>query len=304
MARLPGHVRIVEVGPRDGLQNEAVALPPGQRVALVRALIGAGVRDLEVGSFVSAKAVPQMADTEAVLAELSDESDARLTVLVPNMTGYEAALRAGAKDIALFVAASEGFSQRNTRCSVEEALGRAATIASAARRHGISMRGYVSCVVDCPYDGAVDPQRVAELSRKLIDIGCREVSLGETIGTGTPDRIETLIDTVARAVPVERIAAHFHQTWGQALVNVRVALEKGVAIIDSSAAGLGGCPFANGAAGNLATEDLLYMLDGMGIATGVDMAAVARAGWDMCAQLGRRPASQASLALMAREGRG
>ena len=302
MARLPGTVRVVEVGPRDGLQNEAVTLSPADRATFARALVAAGSRDCEVGSFVSPRAVPQMADTDAVLAKLADLS-ARLTVLVPNPRGYEAANAAGARDIALFVAASESFSQRNTNCSIAQGLARAHGIADLAGRDGLTMRGYISCVVDCPYEGAISPETVAALARELVAMGCREVSLGETIGTATPGRVEALIDAVSQAVPLDRIAVHFHQTWGQALVNVRAALERGVGVVDASAAGLGGCPFAKGASGNLATEDLVYMLDGMGVATGIDLVATARAGWDICEKLGRKPASQASLALAARLGR-
>lgn len=300
---LPRSVRLVEVGPRDGLQNERAVLGAEIRVQLVTALLDAGVRDIEVGSFVSASAVPQMAATDSVLAALPAQGRARYSVLVPNVRGYAAASAAGARDIAVFVAASETFSQRNSNCSIATGLERASAIAAAAQADGVRVRGYISCVIDCPFEGAVAPQRVAGLAGRLLQMGCREISLGETIGTATPNRIDEMLAAVTRVVPVNLLAGHFHNSYGQALVNVRAALDRGVAVIDAAVAGLGGCPFAPGAAGNLATEDLLYMLRGMGIETGIDLDKVARAGWWVCDRLGRRPASQVSLTLAAREER-
>jgi len=302
MAGLPRAVRIVEVGPRDGLQNEPTPLTVADRIAFIRALHGAGLRDIEAGSFVSPRAVPHMAGSGAVLAGLAG-LDARLSVLVPNLRGLQDAAAAGARDVAVFVAASESFSGRNTQCSVTEGLDRARTVAAAALADGRSVRGYISCVTDCPYEGQIAPDIVVRLARDLLDAGCREISLGETIGAATPLRVAAMLEAVSAQVPVERLAVHFHQTFGQALANVLVALEHGVSVVDASVAGLGGCPYAPGAAGNVASEDVLYMLDGMRIATGVDLSALAAAGWAICEKTGRKPASQVSLALAAKRER-
>jgi hydroxymethylglutaryl-CoA lyase len=293
-------VRIVEVGPRDGLQNEASPVPVAARVALIEGLAAAGLREIEAGSFVSPRWVPQMADTASVLAAL-DLSDVRLTALVPTMKGLEAALAAGARDVAIFASASESFSRHNINCSIAESLDRFRPVAAAARAAGLGVRGYVSCVLGCPYEGPVPVGRVVEVGGALADMGCREVSLGDTIGVGTPRRAREMARAVADRIGLDRVAVHFHDTWGQALANVLACLEDGVRTVDASVAGLGGCPYAPGASGNLATEDLVTMLDGMGLATGVDLDRLAAAGRTICNTLGRRPASKAAQALMARE---
>ena len=295
--RLPKRVRLVEVGPRDGLQNEAQTVPTSVKVALIEQLVDAGLSVIESGSFVSPKWVPQMADTAAVLAALERRPGVSYPVLVPNMRGFEAARAAGVDEIAVFGAASESFSRRNINCSIAESLERFATVAAAAQRHDVRVRGYISCAIDCPYEGAVAPQAVAVLAARLAEFGCYEVSLGDTIGTGTPGRVEAMIDAVTHAVPLERLAVHFHDTYGQALANILVALEKGIAVVDSAVAGLGGCPYAPGAAGNVASEDVLYMLDGLGIETGVALDRLAAAGRFIAGALGREPASKAARAL-------
>ncbi|HUZ72115.1 MAG TPA: hydroxymethylglutaryl-CoA lyase [Stellaceae bacterium] len=298
--RLPKDVRMVEVGPRDGLQNEAGSVPTAVKVALIDRLAEAGLRTIEVGSFVSPKWVPQMADTAAVMAGITRRSGVRYPVLVPNMTGYAAARAAGADEVAIFAAASESFSRRNINCSIAESLERFAPVAAAALRDGIRLRGYVSCAIDCPYEGAVLPAAVAEVAARLVALGCYEVSLGDTIGTGTAARVEAMLEAASARVPVERLAVHFHDTYGQAVANILVALEHGVAVVDSAVAGLGGCPFAPGAAGNVASEDVLYLLDGLGIRSGVDLAALAAAGRFIAAALGRTPASKVARALAAK----
>ncbi len=293
----PKRVRIVEVGPRDGLQNEKIHLEPATRIALIRKLALAGHRCIEVGSFVSAQRVPQMAHTDQVLAGLPVDDAIDYPVLVPNVRGLDDALAAGAKEVAVFIAASESFSNHNTNCSVRAGLQRAADIARRALQSKLRVRGYISCVVDCPYEGAVAPETVALLARGLRDIGCYEVSLGETLGTATAGRVDHLLDEVCGAIGVEAVAVHFHQSYGQALVNVHMALQKGIAVIDSSVGGLGGCPFAPGAAGNLATEDLVYLLDGLGIESGIDLSRQIDAAWFICDELKRGPSSQVCLAV-------
>jgi hydroxymethylglutaryl-CoA lyase len=295
--RLPRSVRLVEVGPRDGLQNEAQVVPTAIKIALIEQLADAGLSAIEAGSFVSPKWVPQMADTAVVLAGLAPRAGVSYPVLVPNMRGFEAARAAGANEIAVFAAASESFSRRNINCSIADSLERFAPVASAARQHGMRVRGYISCVVDCPYEGPVAPEAAAAIAARLLDLGCYEISLGDTIGTGTPGRVEAMVDAVKRSVPAERLAVHFHDTYGQALANILVALEKGIAVVDSAVAGLGGCPYAPGAAGNVASEDVLYMLDGLGIETGVNLGQLAAAGRFIAAALGREPASKAARAL-------
>jgi hydroxymethylglutaryl-CoA lyase len=298
--RLPKQVRMVEVGPRDGLQNEAKAVSAAIKIGLIEQLAEAGLRTIEAGSFVSPKWVPQMADTAEVLAGLRRAPGVSYPVLVPNMKGLEAALASGVEEIAIFAAASESFSRRNINCSIAESLERFAPVADAARDRGVRVRGYISCVIDCPYEGAVDPAAVAGVAARLGALGCYEVSLGDTIGTGTPARVQAMLDAVSRVVPVERLAVHFHDTYGQALANLLASLEKGVAVADSAVAGLGGCPYAKGATGNVASEDVLYMLDGLGIATGVDMARLAACGRFISGQLGREPASKVARALAAK----
>jgi hydroxymethylglutaryl-CoA lyase len=300
---LPSVVRIVEVGPRDGLQNETVAVSVAARVALIEALVDAGLKTVEAGSFVSPKWVPQMADTAEVLANLARKPGVRYPVLVPNLQGLEAAEAAGAKDISVFAAASESFSRKNINCSIAESLERFRPVTERARAEGMRLRGYVSCVLGCPYEGEIKPSAVAKVSKALADLGCEEISLGDTIGAGTPLKAKTMIGTVAKDVPLDRLAVHFHDTYGQALANILAAMEMGVAAIDSSVAGLGGCPYAKGASGNVATEDVVYMLDGMGIASGVDLDRLAAAGRRIMKELGRAPTSKVAQALAAKAAR-
>ncbi|WP_207459504.1 hydroxymethylglutaryl-CoA lyase [Azospirillum sp. SYSU D00513] len=297
---LPQRVRIVEVGPRDGLQNEAVTVPTAAKVELVERLAGAGLPAVEAGAFVSPKWVPQMADSAEVLKAVRRRPGTDYPVLVPNLKGLQAALDAGVEEIAVFGAASESFSQRNINCSIAESLERFAPVVAGALERGLRVRGYVSCVLDCPYEGPVAPERVAEVSARLAGMGCYEVSLGDTIGTGTPTRARQMVETVARSVPVDRLALHFHDTYGQAVANILACLETGVAVVDSSVAGLGGCPYAKGASGNVATEDVVYLLHGLGIQTGVDLQAVAETGRWISGILGRETASKAGRALAAR----
>jgi hydroxymethylglutaryl-CoA lyase len=298
--RLPQRVRMVEVGPRDGLQNEAQILPAATRIALIEQLADAGLRVIEAGSFVSPKWIPQMADTAEVLAGLTRKPGVSYPVLVPNLKGFDAARAAGVEEIAVFAAASESFSRRNINCSIAESLARFAPVTAAARQHGMRVRGYISCVVDCPYEGAIAPAAVADVAAKLAALGCYEISLGDTIGTGTPARIQAMIEAVSATLPIERLAVHFHDTYGQALANILAALEKGIAVIDSSVAGLGGCPYAKGASGNVASEDVLYMLTGLGSETGVDLGRLAAAGRFISQALGREPVSKVARALAAK----
>ena len=293
---LPPAVRIVEVGPRDGLQNESAAVPTETKIALIDRLSASGLPVIEATAFVSAKWVPQMADNAAVMAGIARKPGVAYPVLVPNMKGYEAARQAGATQVAVFAAASESFSRRNINCSIAESLERFRPVAAAAERDGVRVRGYVSCVLGCPYEGEISPRAVAEVSAQLFDMGCYEISLGDTIGVGTPARAQTMIDVVAEKVPRQCLAGHFHDTYGQALANILACLQCGIAVFDSSVAGLGGCPYAHGASGNVATEDLLYMLRGLGIETGVDLEAVVETGRFISQALGRRPASKVSLA--------
>ncbi|MFN8702348.1 MAG: hydroxymethylglutaryl-CoA lyase [Rhodospirillales bacterium] len=298
--RLPAAVRIVEVGPRDGLQNEAATIAVATKVELIERLAEAGLRAVEAGSFVSPKWVPQMADTDKVMAAIKRAPGVSYPVLVPNMKGFEAAVAAKVDEIAIFAAASESFSQRNINCSIAESLERFAPVAEAAKAAGIRVRGYVSCVLDCPYEGPVAAGSVAAVARGLHKLGCYEISLGDTIGTGTPGRAQALIEIVSDHVPRQALAVHFHDTYGQALANIYASLERGIATVDSSVAGLGGCPYAKGATGNVATEDVCYMLAGLGIETGVDLEKLAAAGRFACAALGRAPAGRTAQALAAK----
>ena len=291
---LPSEVKIVEVGPRDGLQNEPETLPTAVKVDLINRLSAAGVRAIEAGSFVSPKRVPQMADTAEVMAGIERRAGVSYSVLTPNLKGFEAALAADVKEVAVFTAASETFSQNNVNCSIDESLKRFHPVLEAAKAAGIVVRGYVSCVLGCPYEGAVDAEAVARVASQLMDLGCYEISLGDTIGIGTPAQAQALVDVVSEVVPRDRLAAHFHDTYGQALANILAVLEKGVAIVDSSVSGLGGCPYANGATGNVASEDVLYMLDGLNIKTGIELQAMVAAGRFISGELGRRPASKVS----------
>ncbi|MCL4799826.1 MAG: hydroxymethylglutaryl-CoA lyase [Burkholderiales bacterium] len=297
---MPTAVKIVEVGPRDGLQNEPRSVPTSVKIALIDRLAATGLRAVEATAFVSPKWVPQMADNAEVMAGIHKRPGVSYPVLVPNMKGFEAAAAAGAEEIAVFGAASETFSRKNINCSIAESLERFAPVAEAARARGIKVRGYISCVVGCPYEGEIAPAAVAGVARALHAMGCYEVSLGDTIGTGTPGKVKRMIDAAAREVPRERLAAHFHDTYGQALANIYAALEEGVQIVDSSVAGLGGCPYATGASGNVATEDVLYMLDGLGVETGVDLEQVFEAGRFILAELGRPAASKTHVAMEAK----
>ncbi len=296
---IPDRVRIVEVGPRDGLQNEAVAVPVEARIAFIEALADAGLQTIEAGSFVSPKWVPQMAGTAEVLRGLNFRAGVTYPVLVPNMIGFDAARASGATEVAVFAAASESFSQRNVNCSVAQSLARFRPVCDAALAAGIRVRGYVSCVLGCPYEGEVVPAAVARVAFDLAELGCYEVSLGDTIGIGTPLQARAMLEAVARKVPIAALAVHFHDTYGQALANILACLQAGVSVIDSAAAGLGGCPYAAGASGNVATEDLVYMLNGLGVTTGVDLQRVVAAGRLISAALGRSPGSKLA-ALMRR----
>lgn len=299
---LPEHIRIVEVGPRDGLQNEAVTLPVAIRIELIERLAAAGLKSIEAGSFAPARAVPQLADTGAVLAGAARSVDARLGVLAPNMTGLRAALAAGAREVALLAAASESFSQTNLNCGIDDNFARLDELAGAAKVRGVRLRGYVSCAFGCPFEGEVDPARVAAVTKELHRMGCDEISIADTIGVATPFSARKLIDRLARDIPVARLAGHFHDTYGQALANIFACLECGLAVFDSSVAGLGGCPFAPGAAGNVATEDLVYMLSGSGVETGVDLRRLLEASAFVCARLGRPPESRVARAYCAARG--
>jgi isopropylmalate/homocitrate/citramalate synthase len=293
-------VRIVDVGPRDGLQNEARSVPTAVKIELISRLAEAGLPAVEATAFVSPKWVPQMADHAQVMAGLRRNPDVAYPVLVPNMQGFEAAREAGAEEIAVFGAASETFSRKNINCSISESLERFAPVVKAARASRMRVRGYISCALGCPYEGEVKPQAVAALAEKLYTMGCYEISLGDTIGVGTPGRTRAMIETVARKVPIGKLAGHYHDTYGQALANIYASLEAGVKTFDSSVSGLGGCPFAKGATGNVATEDVVYMLDGLGIQTGVDLTKLFRAGQFICRELGREPASKVARALAAK----
>ena len=295
-AAVPPEITIVEVGPRDGLQNEAAPVPVADKVALVEALAEAGLPVVEAGSFVSPKWVPQMAGSEEVLRTVKKRPGVRYPVLVPNLKGLEAALAAGAEEIAVFGAASESFSRKNINCSIAESLERFRPVVEGAQAKGARVRGYVSCVLGCPYEGEIAPAAVAGVAAALHGMGCFEISLGDTIGVGTPRKAAAMLAAVTAEVPVTALAMHAHDTYGQALANVLTALELGVRVVDSSVAGLGGCPYAKGASGNLATEDLVWMLDGMGVRTGVDLDAVIAAGRRIGAVLDRPGGSRVARA--------
>jgi hydroxymethylglutaryl-CoA lyase len=293
-------VRIVEVGPRDGLQNEKTSISVADRIAFIEALIGAGLHTVEVGAFVSPKAIPQMVGSDQVLRGVSHIAGAEFHVLVPNEKGYEASQQAGAKVIAVFASASEGFSRANINCSVKESIERFKPVLARAKADGIKVRGYISCVLGCPFDGEVKPQSVVDVAKTLWDLGCYEVSLGDTIGVGTPVKARHLLRAVAGCVPMAKLAMHFHDTYGQALANLYAGMEEGARVIDSAAGGLGGCPYAPGATGNVATEDVVYMLEGMGIRTGVDMPKLVTATNEVSKLIGRPPVSRVAAALNAK----
>jgi hydroxymethylglutaryl-CoA lyase len=293
---LPRSVRVVEVGPRDGLQNEPGSVPTETKIAFIDRLSATGLAAIETTAFVSAKWVPQMADNAQVMASITRKAGVSYPVLVPNMQGFQAAVKAGATEIAVFAAASESFSQKNINCSITDSLERFRPVIEAAKRSNIAVRGYLSCVLGCPYEGDITPEAVTRVAAALFRMGCYEVSLGDTIGVGTPGRAQMLIDAVATEVPREHLAGHFHDTYGQALANILACMERGIATFDSSVAGLGGCPYARGASGNVASEDLLYMLHGLGVETGVDLDALVDTGRFISKALGRRSASKVALA--------
>lgn len=296
-------VRLVEVGARDGLQNEATTLSPSTRAALLVRLADAGLKTLEAGAFVSPRWVPQMAGSDEVMALLPDRPGVTWTALVPNERGFDAALQAGCKEVAVFAAASEAFSEKNINCSIAQSLHRFEPILNKARDAGVQVRGYVSCALGCPFTGAVAPASVATVSAALYGMGCYEISLGDTIGTGTPAGTQALIEACARTVPRQALAGHFHDTYGMAIANIYAALEMGVRVFDSSVAGLGGCPYSPGATGNVATEDVLYLLDGLGLKHGVDLDAVIDAGEFINRELGRACASRVAKAVLSKRGR-
>jgi hydroxymethylglutaryl-CoA lyase len=293
-------VRIVEVGPRDGLQNEKTPVSVADRIAFIEALIAAGLHTVEVGAFVSPKAIPQMVGSDQVLRGVIGHTGNEFHVLVPNEKGYEASQAVGARVIAVFAAASEGFSRANINCSVAESIERFKPVVARAKADGIKVRGYISTVLGCPYDGEIKPQAVVDIAKTLWDLGCYEISLGDTIGVGTPMKARHLLSAVAGTVPMQNLAMHFHDTYGQALANLYAGMEEGCRVIDSAAGGLGGCPYAPGATGNVATEDVVYMLEGMGVATGVDMAKLVAATNEISRLIGRAPVSRVASALNAK----
>ena len=296
---LPQHVRLVEVGPRDGLQNEKQPISVADKVRLVDDLSAAGLRYIEVGSFVSPKWVPQMAGSAEVFARVQQLPGVTYAALAPNLKGFEDALAAGVKEVAVFAAASESFSQKNINCSIRESLQRFVPVMEAAKQQGIRVRGYVSCVLGCPYEGEVAPAQVAWVAKELFAMGCYEVSLGDTIGTGTAGKVRHLFNVVGRDVPRNQLAGHFHDTYGQALANIYAGLLEGIDVFDSSVAGLGGCPYAKGATGNVASEDVLYLLNGLGIETGVDLDTLITAGQRICAVLDKPNGSRVARAKLA-----
>lgn len=295
---LPKSVKIVEVGPRDGLQNESQIVPLAAKVALVEQLASAGCSVIETGSFVSPKWVPQMADSAAVFHQIKRQKNVRYTALTPNLRGLEAAIEAQVDEVAIFAAASESFSQKNIHCSIAQSLERFIPLIELAKTHNLPVRGYVSCVLGCPYEGNIAVEKVANVSQQLIDMGCYEISLGDTVGVGTPVKTTQMLDAVLAIIPQHKLAVHFHDTYGQALANILVALQLGISVVDSAVSGLGGCPYAKGASGNVATEDLVYMLDGMNIKTGINLKMLTQAGLNMMHVLGRQSNSKVAIATL------
>ncbi|MBB1339794.1 hydroxymethylglutaryl-CoA lyase [Pseudoalteromonas sp. SR44-2] len=295
MSAFPNKVRIVEVGARDGLQNEKT-VSTADKVALINALSAAGLKDIEAGAFVSTKWVPQMADSADVISAL-DLPDVNLSALTPNLKGAQAAHAVGIKEFAIFTAASESFCQKNINCSIDESIERFSEVMAFAKTNNIRVRGYVSCVLGCPYEGEINPQAVLSVSQKLLDLGCYEVSLGDTIGVGTAKKVTQLIELLLTHIDKAKLAVHFHDTYGQALTNIYAALSLGIATVDAAVAGLGGCPYAKGASGNVATEDVVYLLQGLGIEHGIDLQRLSDAGWEITKALGKQPVSKVSVAL-------
>ncbi len=295
---LPKHVRLFEMGARDGLQNEpGSVIDTAVKVELINRLSDTGLTHIEAASFVSPKWVPQMGDASAVMAGITRKPGITYSALTPNVIGLESAIAAGVDEVAVFGAASEAFTQKNINCSINESLERFAPVIELARTNNIRVRGYVSTVMGCPYEGDIDPAQVAAVSRELLDMGCYEISLGDTIGVGTPIKAKLMLEAVSKQVPIEKLAAHFHDTYGQALANLYAVIEEGIAVIDASVAGLGGCPYAKGASGNVASEDVLYMLNGLGIETGIDLQKLVNTGHWISAQLGRTSGSKVALAM-------
>ena len=294
---IPNSVRLFEVGARDGLQNERATISVAAKIELIERLVDAGLRNIEAGSFVSPQRVPQMADSDAVFRGIRRQEGVRYSALTPNLRGIEAAIMAGVDEVAVFSAASESFSQKNFNCSIDESLERFIPVMQVARQNNLRVRGYVSCVLGCPYEGDIDVGAVADVAGSLHEMGCYEISLGDTIGVGTPRSTQEMIEAVSQAVPIEKLAVHFHDTYGQGLTNIYAALQLGIASVDSSVSGLGGCPYADGATGNVATEEVVYMLDGMGIDHGVDLNALIRAGAFINSVLGRTTRSRVAQAL-------
>ncbi len=294
---LPNKVKIVEVGPRDGLQNEKQIISADTKIELIHRLAASGISVIESGSFVSPKWVPQMADSDVVLKGIKRKKSVSYPVLVPNMKGLQAALAVGVEEIAIFGAASESFSQKNINCSIAMSLERFRPVCDAALEKGLQIRGYISCVLGCPYEGDIKPAAVVKVAEELLNMGCYEISLGDTIGVGTPVKARHLLEAVAEITTIDKLAVHFHDTYGQALANIYACLELGVSAVDSSVAGLGGCPYAEGASGNVATEDLIYMLNGLGIDSGIDLNKLIETGRYISQQLQRQAASKVSLAL-------
>ena len=292
MSEVPKSVKIVEVGPRDGLQNEKQIIPADTKIEFINRLSQTGLKTIEVTSFVSPKWIPQLADAAEVFQAIEKRPGVWYPVLVPNEKGMQRALDVGVKDISIFTAASESFNQKNINCSIAESLERFKPVMEMAAKHDVKVRGYVSTVIGCPYEGAIKPEAVADVAKQLAAMGCYEISLGDTIGVGTPVKSQRMLSAVATEVPMAKLAVHFHDTYGQALANIHACLELGVAVVDSSSSGLGGCPYAKGATGNVATEDVLFMLNGMGIETGVDMAKLLAAGAYISDALARRPESK------------
>lgn len=296
---MPCEVKIVEVGPRDGLQNEKTLIPAASKILLIEKLSDAGITYIESGSFVSPKWVPQMATSTEVFEKLKKKKNVTYAALTPNLQGFNGALAVNADEVAIFGSASETFSQKNINCSIEESLERFIPIMNEAKKNNIKVRGYVSCTLGCPYEGDISPDKVAQVSSKLYQMGCHEISLGDTIGVGTPTNVTKMIQAVNAHVPINKLAVHFHDTYGQALTNIYAALQIGIKVVDSAIAGLGGCPYAKGASGNVATEDVVYMLNGLGIKTSIDFNKLLDAGWFISDQLGKAPISKVSNAYLA-----
>jgi len=298
---LPTHVKIVEVGPRDGLQNEKQPVSAEDKIALIEQLANAGVSYIESGSFVSPKWVPQMATSAEIFEKLNKKTGVTYAALTPNMRGFEGAMAVNADEVAIFGAASESFSQKNINCSIEESLDRFIPIMAAAKAANVKVRGYVSCALGCPYEGEIDPEKVALVAKKLYNMGCYEISLGDTVGVGTPASVTKMLSAVSAYVPIDKLAVHFHDTYGQALANIYAALQMGINVVDTAIAGLGGCPYAKGASGNVATEDVVYMLNGLHIKTSIDFEKLLKAGWFISEQLGKAPISKVSNAYLAQK---